>query len=817
MKPIKSIIIHMNLNLPLNLKMKKILVSYIIFVLLVGIVSASAFSTIGMQGLSFVSPEIAEVVNLAICVSSPILCLEGKIIGQVQGEVFQSIAEASPEAAKSIITYNQIKGYVDLGAEITSELQVDETGEITEGMMSFQGTESHIGKQLGFEDPNDVFVKNLDVEFNKEEGFNQINFNEEGVLWINQNGQQTNFQDIKEQSEDTNAFIKLDEEGNIIETDFTTTAEGGSYTIGNDFINVPPNSRVLFKDGLIEINVLNSEECEYGVKGCSAGIQRTNFKLPSLVDASKNSNIIEVKGNGMDIVLVDIENSPLLNDGTLAFKNGQIYVPEGKKATIDSIIISDGGIFSSDINLYFDGLKHLEGGTYVSMNSNTGKLIAEVESFASTKDFKVINIQPLEGNPIFNIEEDDFLSFKISEDSFLSFKSREDEGLIPEVIITHNTMSSFIENGNNNFILSGQRMLVGSGVNRDDVGKRSIPMEIIAKDVDGNDILGTKDEPQKFIISSYNQFAAVPLDFTGTMEVTENFRKFPLSNFLETEPCSAGVKGCRVRSRLHSFPDPLVNLYNKEVNLVGGRGSEFEGKNPRDFLTEEELRVLDAQMAFIPEEIFEGRTIEIYPDDYWDNVLEKRSDGIAFDWGMRIPVRSINRDDVFYHENIHNWHFTMEGSNWEKAWLKLAGSYGKDGGELVVGTKGHEHNFATWADGSTEPRYGKVGSYGGNNKFEDIATVSPYIIERSLQYSEFINPTSDFYREKIGKRYESGIMDAKMAQEWSDIYLGKLALSMAQGTITSSQYVQIFEGFSKEERSELRKREFEILRSIGYF
>ena len=52
-----------------------------------------------------------------------------------------------------------------------------------------------------------------------------------------------------------NAYVRFDNQGNITETDFMTYEKGGVYVIGNDRINVPPNSRVLFEDGKITIYI----------------------------------------------------------------------------------------------------------------------------------------------------------------------------------------------------------------------------------------------------------------------------------------------------------------------------------------------------------------------------------------------------------------------------------------------------------------------------------------------------------------------------------------------------------------------------------
>src|SRR3989344_5875835 len=115
---------------------KRLISIVVIFIFLISNVNASIYSTIGITGLSFVNPTAATVVSNALCILGPVgvvTCaaqyVKGKIVGQVYGEALQEIAKVSPEAAQSIVTYNQVKGYVDIGANILQELQVNEKGE----------------------------------------------------------------------------------------------------------------------------------------------------------------------------------------------------------------------------------------------------------------------------------------------------------------------------------------------------------------------------------------------------------------------------------------------------------------------------------------------------------------------------------------------------------------------------------------------------------------------------------------------------------------------------------------------------------------
>ena len=199
--------------------MKKVIVILIVFVLLISLVNANIISTIGMTGLSFVNPTAATIVSNVLCVTSPVgvvTCatqfVQGKIVGQVYGEALKQIAEVSPEVAKSITTYNQVKGYVDNGAEILKELEVDEEGDIISGKIYIKENEP-IGNLLGFgeERNEDAYAKGVNVE----EGFDGYDYNypipppgtkvitfegENSQLYIKQQGVWTFFENIKSEN-----------------------------------------------------------------------------------------------------------------------------------------------------------------------------------------------------------------------------------------------------------------------------------------------------------------------------------------------------------------------------------------------------------------------------------------------------------------------------------------------------------------------------------------------------------------------------------------------------------------------------------------
>lgn len=326
--------------------MKKILIFSFILILSIGIVQASALSTLWKQGISATNPEAAklissadkimEVQSLAQCATGlgAVACAEQimtqKAMGQVYGEAMKI---AGPEVQKVISTYQQLDLYKQAGAEIIGEVQINERGEIESGVIRFDSKKDHkaghlVGKNLKDED---VLISGVDVE--KRGDVTRLTFTDDegGKVCIKENC----FENIQSQSTAKHStFLEVNQEGDIIKADFTTDENGGVYSFGNKDFEVPANSRVVYPD---EANERPKIKCSEGSEIINVPHGEASYEGDFMIGGDKIS-------------------------GKVIVSNGKIIkVWKGTDATIKGI---NHETFGSSLNLYyeenFDASRHGE-------------------------------------------------------------------------------------------------------------------------------------------------------------------------------------------------------------------------------------------------------------------------------------------------------------------------------------------------------------------------------------------------------------------------------------------------------------------------
>jgi hypothetical protein len=257
---------------------------------------------------------------------------------------------------------------------------VSSEGDLFDFTNAFGIGENITGSDLSYEQEITSDYEKTTIIFDKEESFLDID------------GKR--FENIQPSSDELNAFIKLDESGEIIGADFMTNENGGTYNFFGEEIIVPANSRVTFdqKNGLI-IDAAEGSEFDENMGLKDLKIKGDNIKLPN--------------GNFM--------NSGELNYNSL----GQTYISKGDAVLVNGVLVSA----DEELDVYFDGSKHP--GNYVSFGDefyfggegNPGEIIFEkgndyfpnMKSDSSVKfnlgeDYSYVNIAPnsLKGFPDVN-------------------------------------------------------------------------------------------------------------------------------------------------------------------------------------------------------------------------------------------------------------------------------------------------------------------------------------------------------------------------------------------------------------------------------
>jgi len=306
--------------------MKKIFITILIVFLLVVNVKASAFAIIGMQGLQLVSPEAAKAVSTVLCITNPIVCAEGKVVGYVAGEAVQALAEVSPEAAKAVVMANQIKGYVDEGAAIVNEIQLNENGEVIGGSIKI-GKEQSIGNLMNSQFDKDA-IKIADSEYSVENGAATVMVGENGYVKIKDkaSGLGYSYENIKK-----GGLIKLDNNGKVTEADFAAKEGGGSYAFGTDVVKVPENARVIYKNGEVKVIAKEGDVIE-----TSQIIEQGKQTIPRRINILKDGDIT-VNGNKVYGENFIVDSRLKVVKGSVVLEKEGIIVGENTNAFADKI------------------------------------------------------------------------------------------------------------------------------------------------------------------------------------------------------------------------------------------------------------------------------------------------------------------------------------------------------------------------------------------------------------------------------------------------------------------------------------------------
>ena len=293
----------------------KVLFLFVLLFLLTFVFSVEPYSVIGSNGISFSDSSLDSDYN-AMCQDNPSTCQDGLI------DLDSLISVFDNNLSKGVFEKNNdVRSFISGGADLSKDIEIDSSGKVVSGSIDFKDKTGDISSFVG-SGTDKVSVKN--VLFEKDGDRSVFNIDKDGsVLNINGNV----FQNIVPSN---GSSIVLGEDGNIESADFFVDKNGGSYTFGNTQIYAPADSQVIYRDGVVTMNV---------PKGSSIS------KMPSLKSGLSGNEKVMIVGKD-----VSLPNGHTLDDGVLNYKNGKFFVDGNVPATIDNIKIDPLGKYE----VYFE-------------------------------------------------------------------------------------------------------------------------------------------------------------------------------------------------------------------------------------------------------------------------------------------------------------------------------------------------------------------------------------------------------------------------------------------------------------------------------
>ena len=365
------------------IKTIKINILFLFVVLTSSFSYAVSLSTIDSTGLAFTDPSTTAQVKTILCpfqtfqtpFSEP-ACIQqfvnGKIIDKIPDTTIQQISVVNPGAAESIKTFHNVKDVLNNGNEIVSVLVLDEKGAIFQGALSFGNTGNYVGTFLGLKSNKDAFAQNLKIDFT--EKYNLITFLDGNYFELLQRERKTVFDGIKSQNKDTISYLKLNFTGNITEADFTTlSTKPKTFIIENDKIYVPANSRLIYKNGKVNLQISDNADLK---------------EVPKLLNSDIFGNVVEVKGKN-----IKLPGGNVLNEGTITYINGVPYVKTGDRALINGIDIKP---TSGDIELKFSskGFIRSAGEYFGLVNKESGNFVRITDKIEANGNGVSVGLNP---------------------------------------------------------------------------------------------------------------------------------------------------------------------------------------------------------------------------------------------------------------------------------------------------------------------------------------------------------------------------------------------------------------------------------------
>lgn len=584
-----------------------------------------------------------------------------------------------------------------------------------------------------------IQTQNIKSSFDKETKITTYMFNStNGALKIGKN----DYWHIKPSANANDSFIKVDENGTIIEANFTTDKYGATYMFGNDKIYVPANTNVRF----IRIN-------NFLVLDIPAGSKLEKFPEYNLTNKNISARIVRIAGQNLTL-----PNGLILNKGYINSEKGKIF--PGYESVINHIEFNE-----ADLELFFDGKKQNITSSYVSLNPNEKNL------YYSSNRSSMLDFIFLEGNPFVNVKNGDLLALQSSHFKKLEIQVTNPKDKITNFEIINYSLkgggSIFLTNGKKNFvILSNNIIAQKSSYPPKGLSGGFVPISIEASS--GENPLMKKDS--KIIIFDDGRWTI----YSPTKDASENSKYLTKAYHekiysLEESPERIQKTISDTQSKFPSFKfenlelltSDKINIVKQSLNeLTPQMRSSLGGLTFRESPTEFKMEQND-----LGEFVYQSFAIGGEAFAYDRSILIASNSNSAY-----IP-------HVITHETAHKLHFNLGSDSGEFAeqWAKVQPKedYRTEKEQLLryTASGGYEYGFEKWSSTvSNQPLNGFIRVYSAGNNKEDVATFVDTI---------YTDP-------QIFKKYS--LLDPKSPNYADGKYQKKLDLLLKYGFISKSQY-----------------------------
>ena len=557
--------------------------------------------------------------------------------------------------------------------------------------------------------------------------------------------------------------IRLDENGDITQADFTVNEKGGIYVFGNTQIYAPPDSRVFFDEITgIRMRVQDGAELKEIPKSKTEGAPTGHVTIieTALTQTEKYKLQDGTEGSyTFDKGIYKLPNGAVVL-GKLGFEHGYAFAGGDYKIwggsdgiSINNVIIDS----NNKIDLYFDGQKRDTSANYLSFDFENKKMF--LSNSKSKTGSNIITFG--ENNPFVKIDDTDNVALRGYDYSEIEIINRDEEGLIPQVVtkgevtINENYHQLHYINGNlefeRNYGAIGQK-----------AGETTSPIELVMYDSQGKPLFG------------------------GDKIVFDNFKRVAFFVPKEAEDFTLLEEGVNKK-----YSTRINYNYPTEENLRALTGKEIILKGLSKAEKDEALGFLRDQWDALPQETKNGiKGIEIldnseFRKDHWYmNLLPDTNinylGGFAHPDG-RIVMKPYEIERIFRHEAAHQHHMNFNreyarqqwfsgiipaiaeplfSSSFEDEWREVVGD---DYGKLSTGSKISSYSqfgdirynefkdipFSKYKIQDKNyvngPKHGVVHPYGGKNLFEDVATFVESVAAEQSIFGKLINPESPKY------------------------------------------------------------------------